>query len=60
MKKEISVIEITDVKCPLCEGEMLGKTDSQSFMWKCKECPGVVFEYNDDRDIEFLKNTITK
>lgn len=60
MRKEVSVVEMTDVKCPLCDAGMRGKTDSKTFIWICKECPGVLFEYNNDDDMKALNNMITE
>jgi|LSQX01.3.fsa_nt_gb endogenous inhibitor of DNA gyrase (YacG/DUF329 family) len=56
--KKIRTVDMTGVKCPLCGAEMAGKTNSQSFAWVCKECPGVLFEFYNEKDIGFLKETL--
>lgn len=56
--KKIRTVDMTSVKCPLCGAEMAGKTNSQSFAWVCKECPGILFEFYNGKDIEFLKEIL--
>lgn len=55
--KNITQIE-SDVKCPLCNATMVGQTDTQSFVWACKDCPGVLFEFYNEKDIKFLENIL--
>ena len=46
--------------CPCCSSELKPKNNNQVFIWTCLNCPIVVFEYYDNKDIEGLKKELNK
>ena len=53
-----------ETKCPLCEAPMdykpFGKSETQTHIWICPECPGVLFEFYNELDLECLERELTK
>ena len=50
--------------CPLCDSKMklklVGGGDilTKTYIWVCDDCPGILFEYHDDFDLENLERYI--
>lgn len=42
------------LKCPLCEGTMKYVKEGTTHIWKCDDCPAILFEYITKKDTENL------
>lgn len=46
------------VRCPTCEGHMDYRQHKKTHMWICSECPNILFEFYDFKNIEELKEAL--
>lgn len=50
--------ELMPVRCPTCEGHMDYRQHKKTHMWICSECPNILFEFYDFKNIEELKEAL--
>lgn len=46
------------ITCPLCGGNMIYKKCNSTHIWKCQDCPAILFEYYGIKDIKNLKGEL--
>ncbi|MFW5962456.1 MAG: zf-TFIIB domain-containing protein [bacterium] len=50
--------KISDIKCPLCNTDMIRETLNKTNIWSCKKCPGILMEYFDRKNLQDLINNL--
>lgn len=48
------------MKCSLCDGKMDYDEKKGTHIWVCEDCPCVMFEYYEDKDLNNLTNRLKK
>lgn len=49
---------MSSITCPLCGGNMIYKKCNSTHIWKCQDCPAILFEYYGIKDIKNLKREL--
>lgn len=50
--------KVSSITCPLCGGNMIYKKCNSTHIWKCQDCPAILFEYYGIKDIKNLKREL--